>query len=216
VVRRRSGMAISLKETTSATFAAAGAGLVIIIATAALSGCSQAKAGGPASGVWINGAHAVPSRNGSSTAVGSQAHAAGAPMKPASACAAQAAVKSVRVTRLPTLTQLGQTKPLWDKLPGITVGDPAKARALARLICGLPAMPKGILSCPADVGGWAGGYQLVFVAGGRHLAPVTVRASGCETVTGAGPGEARWAGRTPGFWTTLSRLTGIRAPAHSP
>jgi len=211
-------MAISLKQTTSPTFAAAGAGLVIIIATAALSGCSQAKAGGPASGVSTSGAHAVPSRNGSSTAVGSQAHAVGTPMKPASACAAQAAVKSVRVTRLPTLTQLGQTKPLSDKLSGITVGDPAKARALARLICGLPTMPKGILSCPADVGGGAGGYQLVFMAGGRHLAPVTVRASGCETVTGAGPGpgEARWAGRTAGFWTTLSRLTGIRAPAHSP
>jgi len=134
-------------------------------------------------------------------------------MKLASVCADPAAVTSVRVTRLPSLGQLGQTKPLPAKLPGVTVRDRRKARALARLVCGLPKMPQGVLHCPIDIGG---GYQLIFADGTLHPPAVTVHASGCESVTTAGPGAARWVARTPKFWTTLARLTGIQAPAHSP
>jgi len=185
----------------------------VIIAMAALAGCGQAKAGGPASPASGSpasgtGAHAGRSADGSSPA----GHA-GAPMKPAPVCANPAAVKSVRVTRLPTMTQLGQTKPLPRKLPGITVRDPARARALARLVCGLPKMPHGVFSCPIAIGG---GYQLVFMAGELRLPAVTVRASGCETVSGAGGRGTRWVARSPTFWTRLSHLTGIQAPAHAP
>lgn len=173
---------------------AAGAGLVII-ATAMLAGCGQASTGGRTSGTPTAGQ-------------------AGAPMKPAPVCTDPAEVRSVLVTRLPTLGQLGQTKPLPRKLPGITVRDRAKARALARLVCSLPPMPHGVVNCPVNTGG---GYQLVFMASGLHLPAVTVRANGCETVTGTGGGrQARWVARSPKFWASLSRLTGIQAPAHSP
>jgi hypothetical protein len=173
--------------------ATVGAGF-LIIATMVLAGCGHARTAGKTSGTQAAGQ-------------------AGAPMKPAPLCASPAEVRSVLVTRLPTLTQLGQTKPLPKKLPGITVHDHAKARALARLVCSLPPMPHGILNCPITIGG---GYQLVFITRGLHLPAVTVRASGCETVTGAGGRQARWVARSPAFWASLSRLTGIQAAAHAP
>jgi hypothetical protein len=127
------------------------------------------------------------------------------------------------VARIPSLSQLGQSKPVPRAVPQITVRDRAKARALASAVCGLPAMPHGVLSCPIDVGG---GYRLTFTASGWTLRPVTVEATGCESVTGAGPAQAdtarpgagptRWVARTPGFWPRFAQLTGIRAPAHSP
>jgi len=173
--------------------AAAGAGFVIIV-TAMLAGCGQARTDGKTSRT-------------------SAAGQAGAPMKPAPVCASPAEVHSVLVTRLPTMTQLGQTKPLPRKLPGITVRDRARARALARLVCSLPRMPHGALHCPVDIGG---GYQLVFMTSGLHLPAITIRASGCEAVTGAGGHQAMWVARSPTFWASLARLTGIQAPAHAP
>lgn len=124
----------------------------------------------------------------------------------------------MRVTRIPSVSEAGQSKPLPRTVPRITVRDRAKARALARAVCGLPALPHGVLSCPINVGG---GYQLVFTASGRTLRPVTVGATGCESVAGAGTARAgsvptRWVARTPGFWTAFAHLTGIQAPAHSP
>ncbi len=118
---------------------------------------------------------------------------------------------------MPSLSQLGQSKPLPRAVPAMTVRDAARARALAAAICGLPAMRPGIRSCPINVGG---GYQLLFMVSGRTLHPVTVAATGCESVSGAGSGPAgatptRWVARTPGFWTRFAQLTGIRAPAHS-
>ena len=183
----------TLLKRRSLITAAVGTGFVIM-ATAVLAGCGRASTEGKTSG--------TPA-----------ARQAGAPMKPAPVCADRAEVRSVLVTRLPTITQLGQTKPLPRKLPSITVRDRAKARALARLVCSLPPMPHGVVNCPVAFGG---GYQLVFMTSGLHLPAVTVRASGCETVTGAGGRAARWVARSPKFWTSLSRLTGIQAPAHSP
>jgi len=185
-------MAASLKRGSLIT-TAVGAGFVII-ATGVLAGCEKASTGGKTSGTPAAGQ-------------------AGAPMKPAPVCASPAEVRSVLVTRLPTLTQLGQTKPLPKKLPSIAVRDHARARALARLVCSLPPMPHGVVNCPVAIGG---GYQLVFMTSGLHLPAVTIRASGCETVIGAGGHQARWVARSPKFWASLSRLTGIQAPAHSP
>jgi hypothetical protein len=180
---------------------AAAAGLTVI-AVAALAGCGPASAGGATSAGHGSGTHGRQSPAGR----------AGAPMR-LTVCDAPSAVTSVRVTRLPAMSQLGQTKPLPKPHPGVTVRDPAKARGLARLVCSLPRLPRGVLSCPAQRGG---GYGLVFTAAGRSLPPVTVQATGCESVTGTGPGGARWAARSSSFWATLSRLTGIEAPAHSP
>jgi len=128
-------------------------------------------------------------------------------------CAHPATATAVRVVRTPSLTQMGGTKPLPRDIPAIVVADPGKARGLAHVICSLPTMPHAIWQCPIDVGG---GYLLEFMSGRRQFQPVTIQASGCEGVIGGGAGGTRWVARTPGFWTTLARLTGIAAPAHSP
>ncbi len=217
---------LSKRRTFVATWAAGAAGFVVI-ATAALAGCGQVGAGQGAPRAAGSGPRA-----GQSRAVQSPGQP-GAPMAvwsvcadPAavtsvrvvrlavwSVCTDPAAVTSVRVVRLPSRSQLGQTKPVPRKLPSIVIRDRARARGLALLVCGLPKMLHGVYACPVDIGG---GYQLIFAAGGRSRPAVTVRASGCESVTGAGPGGVRWAGKSPGFWTRLAKLTGIRAPAHSP
>ncbi len=197
---------LSKRRTFVATWAAGAAGFVVI-ATAALAGCGQVGAGQGAPRAAGSGPRA-----GQSRAVQSPGQP-GAPMAVWSVCADPAAVTSVRVVRLPSRGQLGQTKPVPEKLPSIVIRDRARARGLALLVCGLPKMLHGVYACPVDIGG---GYQLIFAAGGRSRPAVTVRASGCESVTGAGPGGVRWAGKSPGFWTRLAKLTGIRAPAHSP
>ncbi len=79
---------------------------------------------------------------------------------------------------------------------GITVRDPAKVRAVASALCGLPPMPHGAIACPADFGG---GYRFAFWAGGRQFPPVAVRVTGCRSVSGLGP--ARQATRA--FWNVL-------------
>lgn len=193
---------MSIRMSILAPSAAAAAGLAII-ASAALAGCGQVRASG--------GAPAAPA----SQRRAGQSHAgqSRAPFALRSLCADPAAVTSVQVTRTASISQLGQAKPVPRATPRITVSDPAKARGLARAVCVLPAMPRGALSCPASFGG---GYQLIFVASGRRLHAVSVEATGCESVTGTGAGQTRWAARTPGFWAELARLTGIRAPVHSP
>jgi hypothetical protein len=82
----------------------------------------------------------------------------------------------------------------------IAVTRPQQARAVARAVCALPPMPRGVFACPADFGI---SYRLEFAAGGRRLAVVTVHPGGCELVTGAG--QARWVEKSHGFWTVLSR-----------
>jgi hypothetical protein len=184
-------------KTSLANAAAAG---LTAIAVVALAGCGQASGG------------VTPAGHGSGAHGGqSPAGRAGAPIRLRTVCDAPSAVTSVRVTRLPAMSQLGQTKPLPKPHPGVTVRDPRRAAWPAS--SGLPRLPRGVLSCPAQRGG---GYGLVFTAVGHSLPPVTVQATGCESVTGTGPGGARWAARSSSFWATLSRLTGIEAPAHSP
>lgn len=126
-------------------------------------------------------------------------------------CADPGAVTRVRVVRIPSI---GQLQPLVNgvrKAFEIVVSDPARARALARAVCGLSRMPSGVFHCPADLGG---GYQLLFTAAGRRLPVVGIQTGGCEMVTGTGP--VRWVARTPGFWTVFEKAVGIRGIAHRP
>jgi hypothetical protein len=87
---------------------------------------------------------------------------------------------------------------------GVTVASPARARAVAAAVCGLPAIPRGPMSCPADMGV---SYRLSFAAGTRSFPVVTVVAGGCAGVTGAG--TVRWTARSPGFWTALAHAMGV-------
>ena len=105
------------------------------------------------------------------------------------------------------------TRPLPSSPPAITLTSRDLVVALAKLICSLPPMPRGVLSCPVDLGG---GFQLVFATAASRLPPVTIRSSGCEMVVGASHGRPRWIPESPGFWVSFGRLTGIKAPAHAP
>ena len=128
-------------------------------------------------------------------------------------CADPTAVLAVQVTRIPPLSQMGPGKPVPAARPAITIRNGGQVRALARTICELPLMPRGVLSCPAGLGG---GFQLVFATAARRLPVVSIQSSGCEVVTGASRGRPRRTGGARGFWTAFGRLTGIEAPAHTP
>jgi hypothetical protein len=93
----------------------------------------------------------------------------------------------------------------------VTVATPAGARAVARALCGLPAFPRGVINCPAQLAGTT--YLLRFTADGRRLSAVTIEATGCEAVTGVGP--VRWAAKSPGFWRTLATAADLSPPGRS-
>ncbi len=123
----------------------------------------------------------------------------------AALCAASAAVTRLVVTRVNALPQ----NHLHFAFPaGTTVSSPARARSVATAVCGLPAMPRVVMNCPADLGV---SYRLSFAAGPRGFPVVTVSAGGCAGVAGAGP--VRSASRSPGFWTALAHAMGISSGA---
>jgi hypothetical protein len=131
----------------------------------------------------------------------------GGPMSTGSAalCSKQAAVTRLVVRRVTALPQnhLHFTFPA-----GVTVSSPARARAVAGMVCALPGVPHGPMSCPA---GWGVSYRLSFAAGAKTFPVVTAGADGCGVVTGAGP--ARWTARVPGFLTVLAHAMGISGGA---
>jgi hypothetical protein len=119
-------------------------------------------------------------------------------------CAAASEVSSLTVIRNDVFPRnhLRFRFPRW-----VTTDRPQQAQAVARAVCALPRMPGGTMACPADMGV---SYRLEFAAAGRHFGVVTVRASGCQQVSGAG--QVRWLVRSPGFWTVLERATGVPSP----
>jgi hypothetical protein len=134
---------------------------------------------------------------------------AGAPAKPA-AKASIAAAKALRhvnpggpmmpavVTKnvllcaeIPALTRMTFTRMTWppaharEVLPtGFTVRDPATVRRIATILCGLPRMPVGAMSCPNLAGA---SYRIDFAAPGKAIPAVLISLSGCRTVAGLGP-----------------------------
>ncbi|MGO9219469.1 MAG: hypothetical protein ACLP5E_17150 [Streptosporangiaceae bacterium] len=123
----------------------------------------------------------------------------------AALCSEPAAVTRLVVSRVSALPQ----NHVHFAFPaGITVPSPARARAVAEAVCGLPAMPRVVMSCPADLGV---SYRLSFAAGSRGFPVVIASAGGCEGVAGAGP--VRSADRSPGFWTVLAHAMGIGSGA---
>jgi hypothetical protein len=103
------------------------------------------------------------------------------------------------VPKLTRMTLMLSTRPpsqhLREVLPaGFTIKDRATVRRLATLLCALPAVPPGQMTCPNDMGA---SYRMYFVAGGRGFGVVTVELSGCRVVTGLGP---------PRSWSTSTAL----------
>jgi hypothetical protein len=123
----------------------------------------------------------------------------------AALCSKQAAVTRLVVSRVNALPQ----NHLHFAFPaGVTVSSPARARAVAAMVCGLPGVPHGVMSCPA---GWGVSYRLSFAAGSESFPVVTAGAGGCGVVTGAGP--ARWTARASRFWTVLAHAMGLSGGA---
>ena len=90
---------------------------------------------------------------------------------------------------------------------GSVVRDQATVRKLATLLCALPAVPPGQMTCPNDMGI---SYRLYFVAGARGFDEVTVALTGCRMVTGLGPPRS-WSTSTA-LERALSQHFGIRFP----
>lgn len=164
-------------------------GAVAVLGAVTLAACGSVPAPGSAAG---SGHHA---------STGTPAAAVGA--QPA-LCREASTLTSLVVTR-----NHGYKVP--ELLPGfpsqVTVTNPALVRAVARALCALPAMPRGVYHCPALLLGTA--YTLHFAVDGRSLPLVTVNSTGCETVTGVGP-VRRVSSRA--FWEVLSRALGVKMP----
>lgn len=104
------------------------------------------------------------------------------------------------------MTSLHVLEPAMVLPRGLTVRKPHLVRGLATALCGLPKMPRGPVSCPAQFGG---SLRLAFAAGGRPFRPVIVQMSGCRVVSGLGP--ARTA-PLAAFWRALGKDLGFKFP----
>jgi hypothetical protein len=116
------------------------------------------------------------------------------------------------VPKLTRMTLMQSPRPpslhVREVLPaGFTVRDRATVRQLATLLCALPAMPPGPMTCPNDMGI---SYRLYFAAGARGFGEVTVALTGCRMVTGLGPPRS-WSTSTA-LEQALSQHFGIRFP----
>jgi len=89
----------------------------------------------------------------------------------------------------------------------------SRIRALARVVCSLPVLPKdNVTSCPNDIGVF---YTLQFssaggkdVVGGTFIRPVRFDATGCRFLTGAGAARRS----TPAMATALGAALGLAHP----
>jgi hypothetical protein len=82
----------------------------------------------------------------------------------------------------------------------VTVRDADRVHALAATICNLPPFPSRI-HCPRDT---TLRYLAIFAGEAKAI---TIDPFGCEAVTGLA--RARWAARSPRFWTVLGNAVGI-------
>jgi hypothetical protein len=166
-----------------AALAAAAAGAVVMLAA-----CGSQAAGGPPGPVGGMGAAPVPGGR---------------------AVAGVALCKDIpRLTRV-VVSRTAAFRAFEPGLilpRGFTIGEPRLVRGLAAALCGLPAMPRGLVSCPAQ---FRGSLRMAFTAGGRPFLPVTVQVSGCRVVTGLGPARSA---RSAAFWRTVGEDLGLSSP----
>jgi hypothetical protein len=116
------------------------------------------------------------------------------------------------IPKLTRMTFMLSTKPpnlhVREVLPaGFPIRDRATVRQLATLLCGLPTVPPGMMTCPNDIGA---SYRMFFVAGRRGFPAVTVSMSGCRVVTGLGPARS-WVASTA-LEQALAQHFGIHFP----
>ena len=129
---------------------------------------------------------------------------------PAAAGSPQSALcrDATAVTRLEIVRNHGFKVPeLEPAFPNmVTVTSPALIRDVIRALCALPVTRPGVYHCPLLLGT---AYTLRFSVGSRPLPLVTIESTGCEAVTGVGPGRRV---TSEGFWRVLSRVLGAGTP----
>jgi hypothetical protein len=124
-------------------------------------------------------------------------------------CNVAGGVEGLTVIRTDAFPQNGFT----FAFPARVTVRPAAARHVAEILCALQPVPQGaVFYCPADFGIV---YHLVFTfETGAAVRPVTVDATGCQFVNGAGPGE-RTLFTTGSFWAVLGRAMGLVHPTEA-
>jgi hypothetical protein len=116
----------------------------------------------------------------------------GGPMMPASSkhvllCREIPKLARMTVTRMPGAPRLHHVR---EVLPiGFTIRNAATVQRIATVLCTLPTLPGGFMSCPDLVGG---SFRLFFGAPGKAIGSVGVQLSGCRVVSGLGPART-WA-----------------------
>jgi hypothetical protein len=165
----------------------------------ALAACGSVQAPGSGAGTGQTSPAASAGAPGSSAAP-----IAGTGTAQPALCRDSGAVTSVIVTRVHGF-KVPELQPAFPNQ--VTVTDRARVRALARALCALPDMPRGVFNCPALLLGTT--YALRFAVDGRPLPVITINATGCETVTGVGPIRRA---SPPAFWRVFSQAIGVKSP----
>jgi hypothetical protein len=173
----------------------------IALGSVLLAACGSVAAPGSA------GAPAESSGSASPTVASSPSPGTSPGTSQVALCRDENTVTSLRIVRAPG-PRIPQSQAVF---PGqVTVTSAAHAQEVARALCALPAMPHGVMSCPAMFPGTT--YQLTFTADGQQLTPVNVDATGCEIVSGVGPIRRAIA---PQFWRLLAVVAGISPPGRA-
>jgi hypothetical protein len=99
----------------------------------------------------------------------------------------------------------------------VTLRGATQVQAMVAALCALPLVPAGQHCAAAS----AGSVRLVFAAGPRSFPPVTVRESGCRSVTGMGAtrswsGSSQFGALLDGAVGGLGRLTPGTHPSSVP
>jgi len=168
---------VTLGRTDGVARRAALGGIAASLVLIGLAACGTAKAGASGAAKPAPGATESPSEVNP-----------GGPMVPAGAS------KHVLLcTEIPKLTRMTFTRTAWPPpfphhrfavSSGFIVRDVATVRRIATVLCGLPVVPRGVMSCPDLVGG---SFHLFFTAPGKPIPVVGIQYSGCRVVTGLGP-----------------------------
>jgi hypothetical protein len=184
---------------------AAAALLSIALGPILLAACGSVPAPGSGAASGTSGAAVSPAGAASPSPSPSPSSSPGTGQ--VALCRDAGTVTSLRIVRAPG-PRIPQEQAVF---PGqVTVTSPAHAQEVARALCALPAMPHGLMSCPAMFPGST--YQLTFTADGQQLPPVHLDATGCEIVTGAGPVRRAI---SPEFWRLLAAVAGVSPPGRA-
>ncbi|HXY43810.1 MAG TPA: hypothetical protein VEH29_06460 [Acidimicrobiales bacterium] len=120
-----------------------------------------------------------------------------------------AEITSISGAVVDRVVALPQNHPTFSFPAVVPIESAAAAQQVAELLCSLPAFPRGVMSCPVDVGI---SYNIVFSVGASSET-VSVNPWGCEGVSG--DISPRWLATSPSFWSELGSAMGLQNATRS-